>query len=234
MEQLHRHISATWSGNPIITHMRTADPSPGVWNGRIWLYCSHDQDDAEGYGTMDGYHVFSSSDLVHWHDHGEVLHSRDVAWGIKEGGWMWAPDCAFRDGIYYFYFPHFDRDRQWRVGVATSSSPTGPFTDIGHWIEGTDGIDPCCFVDDDGSAYLHWGARKMARLKDNMIELAEEPRTLDCGTKLLRSVEGMYMHKRSGIYYYSWSDWQDEEYQGFYSMGPSPYGPFEYLSLIHI
>lgn len=66
--------------NPIIRHIRTADPSAHVWeDGKIWIYASHDQDTATSYKSMDGYHVFSSSDMVNWTDHGEVLHSRDVS-----------------------------------------------------------------------------------------------------------------------------------------------------------
>ncbi len=69
------------SGNPIIRHIRSADPSAQVWNdGKVWVYASHDQDDAVDYSSMDGYHAFSSYDMVNWTDHGEILHSRDVDW----------------------------------------------------------------------------------------------------------------------------------------------------------
>jgi beta-xylosidase len=216
-----------WSGNPIIRHMRTADPSPKVWaDGTLWLYCSHDQDDAQEYRTMDGYHVFSSTDLVHWTDHGEALHSRDVAWGIEEKGWMWAPDCAFKDGTYFFYFPHRDKTGEWRIGVAVGTKPQGPFQDIGHYIEGTQGIDPMCFQDDDGAAYLYFGSHQVARLKENMLELVEPARRVDYGAKNFK--EGVYLHKRNGIYYYSWTDFDDQEFQGHYAMGDNPYGPFTY------
>src|SRR5665647_2559822 len=80
-------------GNPIITYMHTADPSCHVWvDGQLWMYCSHDNDTTKSYKSMDGYHVFSTKDLIHWTDWGEVLHSRDVKWGVS--GYMWAPDCA--------------------------------------------------------------------------------------------------------------------------------------------
>lgn len=194
MKRRHLRNPVVWSGNPIIRHIRTADPSPRVWaDGKVWLYCSHDQDDAENYDSMDGYHVFSSSDLVHWVDHDEVLHSRGVSWGIKGGGWMWAPDCAFRDGTYFFYFPHKDKKGEWRIGVATSTKPEGPFKDIGHFINGTSGIDPMCFLDDNRQAYLYFGEHKVAKLQENMMELAEEPRTIEYGAGNFR--EGVYVHK---------------------------------------
>ncbi len=84
-------------GNPIVETIRAADPDVHVWDGTIWMYTSQDQPPGpgeEGYANMDGYHAFSSTDMVNWTDHGEILHSDDVAWGIAEGGWMWAPGAA--------------------------------------------------------------------------------------------------------------------------------------------
>ena len=212
-------------GNPIITHMRTADPSAHVWaDGKLWLYPSHDQDDATDYKTMDGYHVFSTSDLVNWTDYGEVLHSRNVPWALS--GWMWAPDCAYKNGIYYLYFPAKDKTGQWRIGVATSTVPEGPFIPEANYIIGTNGIDPSCFMDDDGQAYLYFGQALVAKLKDNMKELAEPPREIDYGATNFR--EGVWMHKRNGIYYYSYVDYKSTVDHGFYSMGDNPYGPFAY------
>jgi len=120
-------------------------------------------------------------------------------------GFMWAPDCAFKNGTYYFYYPHKDKNEKWRIGVATSTKPQGPFTDIGNYIEGTSAIDPCVFVDDDGTAYLYQGGfsggpSTVAKLNDDMISLAEPMRLIDKGTSTIW--EGTYMHKRNGIYYY--------------------------------
>ena len=223
--------SQVTSGNPIIRHIRTADPSAQVWNdGKVWVYTSHDPDDAVDYSTMDNYHVFSSSDLISWTDHGKILESADVSWAISQGGFMFAPDAAYRDGTYYLFFPTMAEGWKWRVGVATSDKPEGPFTDVGHFIEGTDEIDPTCFVDDDGEAYLIWGgganAPKIARLKENMTELAEEPRIIDYGASNFG--EGPFMHKRDGIYYFSYTCNTCYPYQGYYSMADNPYGPFEY------
>ena len=220
------------SGNPIITHIRCADPSAEVWNdGRVWIYASHDQDNATDYSSMDGYHVFSSYDMVHWEDHGEILHSRDVSWGIPQGGFMFAPDAAFKDGTYFLYFPHMAAGWNWRVGVATSDKPEGPFRDMGTFIEGTDHIDPTCFVDDDGEVYLIWGGDftgpKIARLKENMVELAEEPRLIEYGADNFG--EGAFLHKRDSIYYLSYTCQSCFPYQGFYAMGDNPYGPFTYM-----
>ena len=89
--------------NPFIRHMYTADPSAHVWaDGRLYVYASHDIAPARGCDLMDQYHVFSTDDMVHWTDHGEILRASQVPWGRKEGGFMWAPDCAYKDGTYYF------------------------------------------------------------------------------------------------------------------------------------
>ena len=75
--------------NPFITDIYTADPSAHVWkDGRLYVYPSHDVAPPKGCDLMDGYHVFSTDDMVHWTDHGEILHSSQVPWGRKEGGFI--------------------------------------------------------------------------------------------------------------------------------------------------
>tara|TARA_R110002096_G_scaffold239805_3_gene431590 strand:- start:56 stop:1021 length:966 start_codon:yes stop_codon:yes gene_type:complete len=214
------------NNNPVIRHIRTADPSAHIWeDGKVWMYTSRDMEDATFYDTMDGYRAFSSTDMVNWTDHGEVLHSRDIQWGAK--GWMWAPTAIYKNNKYYLMYPHSVEGRKddMRCGVAISDVPQGPFKDIG-WIEGVEGqwLDPCVFEDDDGKTYLYWGVRepKVALLKDNLLELAEAPRTIEYGSN--NFFEASYMHKRNGKYYYSYN----AGLGGFYAMGDNPYGPFEY------
>jgi beta-xylosidase len=146
---------------PLITHIYTADPSAHVFEGKLYIYPSHDLDndtppsqEGDQYDMQD-YHVFSMDDM---HspiiDHGQVLHVDDVPWAQKQ---MWAPDAAFKNDTYYFYFPAKDADGIFRIGVATSDSPAGPFTPQAEPIPGSFSIDPCVFVDDDGQAYLYFG-----------------------------------------------------------------------------
>lgn len=228
------------NGNPIFTNIRTADPDAHVWeDGKLWVYTSqdHDSDSAtmakvgHGYSKMDGYHVFSTENMKDWTDHGEILHSRDVPWVTEEGGWMWAPCAAFKNGTYYLYFPSINKEKQWKMGVATSNNPAGPFVAQPTFIEGTSGIDPCCFIDDDGQAYLYFGHALVAKLSDDLLTLAEEPRLIDYGSDNFR--EGPYMHKKDGIYYYSWTDWKDPVDQGYYAIGDNPYGPFTYKGAVN-
>ena len=230
-EVIPQEVTQNTDGNPVIRHIRTADPSAHIWkDGKVWMYTSHDMEDAENYDTMDGYHAFSSTDMVNWKDHGEVLHSRDIPWGAK--GWMWAPTAIYKNNKYYLLYPHSVKGTKedMRCGVAVSHVPQGPFKDIG-WIEGVEGqwLDPCVFTDDDGKTYLYWGVRepKVALLKDNLLELAEAPRTIDYGGT--NFFEASYMHKRNGIYYFSFN----AGIGGFYGMADNPYGPFEYKGAIN-
>ncbi len=151
----------TKQNEPLVTHIYTADPSAHVFEDKIYIYPSHDlvhdgesDDDGNQY-TMEDYHIFSMDDIdAPVVDHGEALHVKDVPWASKQ---MWAPDAAYKDGTYYFYFPAKDKDGIFRIGVATSKSPSGPFTPEANYIPGSFSIDPAVFVDDDGKAYMYVG-----------------------------------------------------------------------------
>lgn len=231
-----------YEGNPLSRIHGAADPSVHVWGDTIWMYTS--QDHEGGYKNMDGYHAWSTTDLTHWTDHGDVFNSSmldTVAWGKTPSGWMWAPGAARKkdeNGIwqYYLYYPHnpLFKGETWVTGVAIASSAAGPFTDLGPLREGKMGMDPMVFIDDDGQAYIHSNSHIVARLKPNMIELAEKPRKVEYAPKMIASVdtlrycEGSYMHKKDGKYYFSYSNWKNSEFQGFYAIGDSPYGPFKW------
>src|SRR5574344_1891642 len=79
--------------NPIISDQFTADPTARVFNGRIYLYPSHDIKAPKGqrqdWFCMADYHVFSSDNLVDWKDHGVILSQTDVPWGKPDGYSMW-------------------------------------------------------------------------------------------------------------------------------------------------
>ena len=231
--------------NPFITHMYTADPSAHVWqDGRLYVYASHDIDPPRGCDLMDQYHVFSTDDMVHWTDHGEILNSSQVEWGREAGGFMWAPDCAYKDGTYYFYFPHpsgDDWDHTWKIGVATSSSPASGFQVQGY-IEGLPPIfDPCVFVDDDGQAYLYQGGNEhfwAGKLKDNMMEVDGEMK--EYTDQLEDFHEAPWVHKYKGVYYLTYADNHNEEKANdgvpgdnrmHYCTGPTPLGPWTHRGI---
>lgn len=226
-------VSLCFAQNPFITKMYTADPSAHVWaDGRLYVYASHDIAPPRGCDLMDQYHVFSTDDMVHWKDHGEILRASQVSWGRPEGGFMWAPDCAYKNGTYYFYFPHPSGTKwntTWKIGVATSKSPAGGFTVKGY-IPGLEPmIDPCVFTDDDGQSYFYYGGGgtcKGGKLKDNMVEISGEMKTMEGLTDFH---EASWVHKKDGVYYLSYSDNHDEggkHNQMRYATSKSPLGPW--------
>ena len=167
--------------NPIITDQFTADPTARVFNNKVYVYPSHDIMPPEGqrqdWFCMEDYHVFSSENLTDWTDHGMIISQTTVPWGNPMAYSMWAPDCVYKNGKYYFYFPNAPKSgRGFAIGVATASSPEGPFTCEPEPIKGVSGIDPCVLVDDDGSAYIYWSGMGIrgAKLKANMKELDGE------------------------------------------------------------
>lgn len=226
-----------YKGNPLVSHIGSSDPDVNVWDDVVWMYTSQDHPQQPGedhpYVHMDGYHAFSSKDLKNWTDHGEILHTRDLKWGVP--GWMWAPAAVRKDGKYYLYYPHQDSTHKaWLIGVAIADNPAGPFKDIGKPIAGLFGMDPKVFIDDDGQVYIYTNVARVTKMKPNMIEIAEPSRVLKYAPKEvmdndeLRLGEGPHMLKRNGIYYYSYSNPKNQIYGAFYATGSSPYGPFEW------
>lgn len=227
----------TASGNPVMTSIYTADPSALVWeDGKVYVYASHDMDPARGCDLMDRYHVFSSTDMVHWTDEGEILRSDDVAWGRPEGGFMWAPDCAYKNGTYYFYYPHpsgSDWNDTWKIGVATSDKPASGFVDRGY-IEGLGGfamIDPCVFVDDDGRAYMYYGGGgrcEGGELGEDMMSIKGAMREME---GLEDFHEAAWVFKRNGLYYLTYADNLEENNRMRYATGEHPLGPWTYRGI---
>ncbi|WP_420010149.1 glycoside hydrolase family 43 protein [Xanthomonas sacchari] len=155
------HLAAHAIAQPLVTHIYTADPSAHVFEGRLYIYPSHDIDngapfdDEGGHFGMEDYHVLrmDTPDGAAT-DCGVALHVRDVPWASRQ---MWAPDAAHRDGRYYLYFPAKDAQELFRIGVAVADRPEGPFAAAPEPIAGTYSIDPAVFEDDDGAHYLCFG-----------------------------------------------------------------------------
>lgn len=187
-----------------------ADPSVHVFNGRLYIYPSHDREsgipenDNGDHFDMNDYHVLSTDDVMHGEivDHGVALKVSDIPWAGRQ---LWDCDIACKDGKYYLYFPLKDRNDIFRMGVAISDKPEGPFIPQPDPIRGSYSIDAAVFRDDDGSYYMYfggiWGGQlqryrdnkaienpclpadnepalpsRVVKLSDNMLEFAEEPR----------------------------------------------------------
>jgi hypothetical protein len=235
-------LSPAYAQNPFITNQFTADPTARVFDGRVYVYPSHDIRATPGHGragwfVMEDYHVFSSANLTDWTDHGVIVTQNKVPWVKPDSYSMWAPDCIQRNGKYYFYFPTTPRDttvsKGFTVGVAVSDKPTGPFVPQPLPIKGVRGIDPNVLIDKDGQAYLYWSQGNIygAKLKDNMLELAEEPKTLgELPTKGLK--EGPYVFERKGIYYLTYPHVENKTERLEYATSTSPLGPFTVKGVI--
>ncbi len=146
---------------PLVSHIFTADPSAHVFNGKIYIYPSHDieagvpEDDEGGHFNMKDYHVLSMDKVGgKVTDNGVALDIKDIPWAGRQ---LWAPDAAFKNGTYYLYFPVKDKQDVFRIGVATSKNPVGPFKAEPEPMKGTYSIDPCVYQDTDGTAYMYFG-----------------------------------------------------------------------------
>lgn len=151
----------TYLSQPLVSHIYTADPSAHVFSNRLYIYNSHDtatgtkEDDLGSHFDMRDYHILSMDSVGgQVTDHGVALDIKNVPWAGRQ---LWAPDAAFANNTYYLYFPAKDKQDIFRIGVATSSKPEGPFTPEKEPIKGSYSIDPCIFGDDDGSFYLYFG-----------------------------------------------------------------------------
>ena len=222
------HALAT---NPVIMDQFTADPTARVFEGKIYLYPSHDMlGRPGGWFAMEDYHVFSSENLTDWTDHGIVCNQTNVPWLNRRGYDMWAPDCVFKGGTYYFYFPVGGR-----IGVATSDKPYGPWKVLDKPVTGAGGIDPCVLQDDDGSAYLFTGGISVGKLKDNMIEIEGRAQRIP-GLPSPGLIEGSFAFKRNGTYYLTYphavtiNGHEGERLE--YSTSTNAMGPFTWAGII--
>ena len=239
--------------NPIITNQFTADPTARVFNGKIYMFPSHDipsvvtHGDGSSWFSMADYHVFSSEDLTTWTDHGVIVKQEDVPWGKPDAFSMWAPDCVEKDGKYYFYFPNTTRQGGFTVGVAIADNPEGPYEIYPEPIKGIHGIDPCVLQASDGNAYIFWGNGRCAKLKDNMVELADDnPKEtvkwsnfememvgVSCLQGLpSRQAEGPFAFEYNGNYYLTYPYVRNNTEVLGYAMSKNPMGPYEYKGII--
>jgi len=230
------------SQNPIIQNQFTADPTARFFGDKVYLYPSHDILAPEGkklrkdWFCMEDYHVFSSSNLTDWTDHGVIVSQKSVPWAKPDAYSMWAPDCVFRNGKYYFYFPTAPDSiygKGFSIGVAVADNPTGPFVPELTPIKNVRGIDPNVFIDKDGQAYLYWSQGDVfgAKLKENMTELDSEPVIFqnlpDKGLK-----EGPFLFERNGIYYLTFPHVENKIERLEYAIGDNPLGPFKMTGVI--
>src|SRR5436190_17970413 len=233
-------VHSALATNPLIMDQFTADPTARVFEGRIYVYPSHDILAGPGRGRtnwfrMEDSHVFSSENLTDWTDHGVIVSQTNVDWTNPTAYAMWAPDCVFKNGKYYFYFPAPGKGtRGSKIGVAIADKPYGPFKPEPKPIDGLNGIDPGVLMDKDGSVYVYvaGGSRiSVAKLKDSMLELEFRPQMI---TNLPTAglIEGPFPFERDGIYYLTYPHVQDKVERLEYATSRSPLGPFQPTGVI--
>lgn len=154
-------VNGKFLSKPLVSHIYTADPSAHNFNGKIYIYPSHDieagtpENDFGDHFDMKDYHILSMSNIKGpVKDNGIALSLENIPWAKRQ---LWAPDAAYKNGKYYLYFPAKDPNDIFRIGVATSASPTGPFKAEPKPIEGSFSIDPAVFTDTDGNSYMYFG-----------------------------------------------------------------------------
>jgi hypothetical protein len=238
-------VSNMSAQNPIVRNQFSADPTARVFNGKVYVFPSHDiPTPAEKPGRKDwfcmaDYHVFSSENLTDWTDHGMIVSQNKVKWVDSTSYSMWAPDCVERNGKYYFYFPanknvaDVNGRKGFGIGVAIADKPEGPYIPQTEPIKGLNGIDPNVFIDKDGQAYIYsaMGNITVAKLKDNMIELASEPQVIaNLPSKGLK--EGPFLFERKGIYYLTIPHVENKIERLEYAIGDNPLGPFKMAGVV--
>ena len=210
----------TYSGNPILPGYK-ADPDILSANGKYYIYPTST--------AGNEFRAYSSTDLTNWVDEGVIFDlDTDCSWANDR---PWAPTVVYRNNQYYFYY-----SASIKIGVAVSSSPTGPFTDIGQPLIGSDPhtidiIDPDVFVNDDGRAYIYYGGSNGSRmvyreLNPDMVSIANAPQDITPPNY----TEAPKLFKRNGTYYmmYSNGSWFNSSYNVRYATSTSPIGPWTY------
>jgi beta-xylosidase len=217
-----------------------ADPEAIVYGNECWIFPTY----SDFYEKQDHFDAFSSKDLVTWEKHPSVLKKEDISWAEKA---MWAPSVIHANGKYYFFFGANDiqsNEETGGIGVAVADRPEGPYKDalgkplIGKIINGAQPIDQFVFRDDDGTYYMYyggWGHCNVVKLSEDLLSLVpfEDGQTYKSVTPE-GYVEGPFMMKKDGKYYFMWSEggWTGPDYRVAYAISDSPFGPFKRIDTI--
>ncbi|KAF7538240.1 hypothetical protein G7054_g3051 [Neopestalotiopsis clavispora] len=223
--------------NPIIQTVYTADPAPIVYNDRVYLFTSHDQDTATDWYDMIDWQLFSSADMVNWQHHATPMSLSTFSWATEDA---WAGQVVERNGRFYYYVP-INTSPSWdtfAIGVGISDTIEGPYVDaIGAPLITAGQIDPTVYIDDDGQAYLYMGNPNLwyITLNEDMISysggLNEVNLTAsgfgDRGDGTTNYQEGPWFYKQNGLSYMVYAaDCCPENVQ--YATSTSPTGPWNY------
>lgn len=210
------------------------DPHIHVFDGRAYLYASHDHAASNDCFDMRDWQVWSSDDLLEW-NLDSTLRPQDTYVGKPTRG-CWATDVVEKDGRYFWFFSVVTPEAR-EIGMVRGDSPTGPWVDIlgkpflANRCVDTEVYDPCLFQDDDGEIFILFGVWDyyIARLSDDLLSLAETPRKIEIINPQGpygrgKTDDKVFLHKRSGLYYLSWG--------AYYATSTNVDGPYRYRGCI--
>ncbi|KAI8633668.1 carbohydrate-binding module family 6 protein [Xylariaceae sp. FL1651] len=227
--------------NPIVQTIFTADPAPVVINDRLYVFTDHDQDGATTYDLRD-WHVYSTTDMANWQDHGSPLSLQNFSWANANA---WAGQVVPRNNKFYYYVPVRHTTGSMAIGVAVSDNIIGPYKDaLGKPLVENNMIDPTVWIDTDGQAYLYWGNPGLSyvKLNQDMISYSGSINNVGLTTQGFGTrsgnaqrpttfEEGPWLYKRGSLYYMIYAaDCCSEDIR--YSTGPSATGPWTYKGVI--
>lgn len=251
-------IAAATAGNPVLPGWY-ADPEAIVYDGEVWIFPTLSDCDSlhstpvyrrntnamhQVYNLQTYLDAYSSRDLMNWTLHHKVLSTDSIRWTDYS---MWAPSVIKANDRYYLFFSANDiqcNEEYGGIGVAVSDRPEGPYSDalghplIGKIVNGAQPIDQFVFRDDDGSYYMYYGGWhhcNMVRLSDDLLSIVPfDDGSLYKEITPERYVEGPFMLKRDGKYYFMWSEgsWEGTDYSVAYAISDSPFGPFKRIGVI--
>ncbi|KAK8003383.1 hypothetical protein PG989_003102 [Apiospora arundinis] len=234
-------VGVTRADNPIVQTIFSTDPAPMIYNDRVYVFTGRDQDGATGY-DMREWHLYSTSDMQNWQDHGVPANLATFSWANANA---WAGQTVQRNGKFYFYVPIREKSGAMSIGVGVSDKIEGPYKDaLGKPLVSNNEIDPTVYIDTDGQAYLYWGNPNLSYVKlntdmisysggVNKVQLttagfgqrngnAQRPTTFE---------EGPWLYKRNSTYYMIYAaNCCSEDIR--YSTGPSATGPWTYRGVI--
>lgn len=226
------------SGNPVFPGWY-ADPEGIIYDDTYWIYPTW----SDLYEKQTFFNCFSSKDLVNWTKHESILDTTEVKWAKIA---MWAPSVIRKDGKYYLFFGANDvhEGEIGGIGVAVSDRPEGPYKDllgkplINEIINGAQPIDQFVFRDDDDTYYMYYGGWRhcnIVKLNDDFTGLVPfEDGEIYKEVTPENYVEGPFMFKKNGKYYFMWSEggWGGPDYCVAYAIADSPFGPFNRIAKI--
>ena len=223
----------TTSGNPLFEGWY-ADPEGIIYGDTYWIFPTW----SKPFHEQVFFDCFSSKDLVTWEKHERIIDTTEVKWATNA---MWAPSVISKDGKYYFFFSANNIQKNGQpggIGVSVADKPEGPYKDllgkalIDTIVNHAQPIDQFVFRENDSTYYMYyggWGHCNMVKLSNDFKSIVPfEDGTLFKEVTPKNYVEGPFMFKKNGKYYFMWSEggWTGPDYSVAYAIADSPFGPF--------